>query len=35
MVKQTLQEYGGYVAECLPKYVQKVELVNGDELDVS
>lgn len=24
--KQTLTEFGQYVAECLPKYVQKVNL---------
>ncbi|KAH8304046.1 hypothetical protein KR018_010996 [Drosophila ironensis] len=29
-----LSEFGVYVAECLPKYVQKVQLTAGDELEV-
>uniref|UniRef100_A0A0A9X0D9 NADH dehydrogenase [ubiquinone] iron-sulfur protein 3, mitochondrial n=1 Tax=Lygus hesperus TaxID=30085 RepID=A0A0A9X0D9_LYGHE len=29
-----LSEFGGYVAECLPKYVQKVQLTAGDELEI-
>ncbi|BES98262.1 NADH dehydrogenase (ubiquinone) Fe-S protein 3 [Nesidiocoris tenuis] len=29
-----LSEFGAYVAECLPKYVQKVQLTSGDELEV-
>ncbi|XP_054714017.1 NADH dehydrogenase [ubiquinone] iron-sulfur protein 3, mitochondrial-like [Uloborus diversus] len=29
-----LSEYGLFVAECLPKYVQKVQLCHGDELEV-
>ncbi|XP_067613717.1 NADH dehydrogenase [ubiquinone] iron-sulfur protein 3, mitochondrial [Eurosta solidaginis] len=29
-----LTNFGRYVAECLPKYVQKVQLTAGDELEV-
>ncbi|XP_030386226.1 NADH dehydrogenase [ubiquinone] iron-sulfur protein 3, mitochondrial [Scaptodrosophila lebanonensis] len=29
-----LSDFGRYVAECLPKYVQKVQLTAGDELEV-
>lgn len=29
-----LAEYGTYVAKCLPKYVQKIQIANGDELEV-
>ncbi|XP_046390531.1 NADH dehydrogenase [ubiquinone] iron-sulfur protein 3, mitochondrial [Ischnura elegans] len=29
-----LSEFGKYVAECLPKWVQKVQLTAGDELEV-
>uniref|UniRef100_A0A0A1XTL0 NADH dehydrogenase [ubiquinone] iron-sulfur protein 3, mitochondrial n=1 Tax=Zeugodacus cucurbitae TaxID=28588 RepID=A0A0A1XTL0_ZEUCU len=29
-----LSNFGRYVAECLPKYVQKVQLTAGDELEV-
>ncbi|KAK7789939.1 hypothetical protein R5R35_000721 [Gryllus longicercus] len=32
--RSQLTEYGKYVAECLPKYVQKVQLTAGDELEV-
>jgi len=32
--RQTLFEFGAYVAECLPKYVQKVQIVTGNELEV-
>ena len=27
-------EFGQYVAECMPKYVQKVQLTAGDELEL-
>lgn len=30
----TLMDFGLYVAECLPKYVQKVQIVTGNELEV-
>jgi len=29
-----LTDFGKYVADCLPKYVQKVQLTCGDELEV-
>jgi len=29
-----LTEFGTYVAECLPKYVQKIQLAAGDELEI-
>ncbi|XP_047360211.1 NADH dehydrogenase [ubiquinone] iron-sulfur protein 3, mitochondrial [Vespa velutina] len=31
---ERLKNFGRYVAECLPKYVQKVQIVNKDELEV-
>ena len=34
MVRQNLTEFGQYVAECMPKYVQKVQLTAGDELEI-
>jgi len=33
-VRKTLADYGQYVGQCLPKYVQKIELTNGDELEL-
>jgi len=33
-VRQNLTDFGQYVAECLPKYVQKVQLTAGDELEI-
>lgn len=33
-VRLHLTDFGKYVAECLPKYVQKVQLTAGDELEV-
>lgn len=32
--RQRLEDFGRYVAECLPKYVQKVQITQGDELEV-
>lgn len=32
--KAQLVEFGKYVAECLPRYVQKVQLTSGRELEV-
>lgn len=29
-----LTDYGMFVAECLPKYVQKVQICHGDELEI-
>jgi len=34
MEKKTLTDFGHYVAECLPKYVQKVQLATGNELEI-
>jgi NADH dehydrogenase (ubiquinone) Fe-S protein 3 len=33
-VRQSLTDFGQYVADCLPKYVQKVQLTSGDELEI-
>jgi len=33
-VRQNLTEFGQYVAECLPKFVQQVQLTAGDELEI-
>jgi len=33
-VKAQLSDFGKYVAECLPKYIQKVQLMCGDELEL-
>lgn len=29
-----LKDFGKYVAECLPKYIQKVQITAGDELEL-
>lgn len=34
LVKQNLGDFGRYVAECLPKYIQKVQIATGDELEL-
>merc|ERR1712079_111490 len=34
VVRQNLTDFGQYVAECMPKYVQKVQLTAGDELEI-
>ncbi|KXJ72538.1 hypothetical protein RP20_CCG017743 [Aedes albopictus] len=34
VARSDLADFGKYVAECLPKYVQKVQLTAGDELEV-
>lgn len=34
VTRSNLTDFGQYVAECLPKYVQKVQLTAGDELEV-
>ena len=34
VARQSLADFGQYVAECLPKYVQKVQLTAGDELEI-
>lgn len=32
--RSSLIDFGKYVAECLPKYVQRVQFTAGDELEV-
>jgi NADH dehydrogenase (ubiquinone) Fe-S protein 3 len=32
--KSQLSDFGRYVAECLPKYVQKVQISSGNELEI-
>lgn len=32
--RHNLTDFGKYVAECLPKFVQKVQLTAGDELEI-
>jgi len=32
--KKSLSDFGKYVADCLPKYVQKVQIASGNELEV-
>lgn len=32
--RSQLKEFGKYAAECLPKYIQKVQLTAGDELEL-
>lgn len=32
--KKSLSDFGKYVADCLPKYVQKVQITSGNELEV-
>jgi len=34
VVKEKLAEFGGYVAQCLPKYVQLVQVTDQNELEV-
>lgn len=29
-----MKDFGRYVAECLPRYVQKVQIAAGDELEI-
>ena len=31
---QNLVDFGRYVAECMPKYIQKVQVSHGDELEL-
>lgn len=32
--RSSLTDFGKYVADCLPKYVQKAQLTSGDELEI-
>lgn len=34
VMKKTLGDYGEYVAQCMPKYVQHVQVTHGNELEV-
>jgi len=34
VARQKLSEFGIYAADCLPKYVQKVQITSGDELEL-
>lgn len=34
VTRSNLTDFGKYVAQCLPKFVQKVQLTAGDELEV-
>lgn len=34
VLRQNLADFGQYVAECMPKHVQKVQLTAGDELEI-
>ena len=32
--RQSLTDFGQYAAQCLPKFIQKVQLTAGDELEL-
>jgi len=34
LMKKTLGDYGEYVAQCMPKYVQHVQVTHGNELEI-
>jgi len=34
VLKQTLVDFGQYVGQCMPKFVQKVQVTNSDELEI-
>ena len=34
VVRENMTDFGQYVAQCMPKYVQKVQLTAGDELEI-
>lgn len=34
LVKKNLVEFGKYIGECIPKWVQKVQVTHGDELEI-
>lgn len=34
IARNQLQDFGKYVAECLPKFIQKVQITAGDELEL-
>ena len=33
-MRSVLLEFGSYIGECLPKYVQRARVTHGDELEV-
>jgi len=34
MAREQLKDFGKYAADCLPKYIQKVQITAGDELEL-
>lgn len=32
--RQQLKDFGQYVAECLPKYIQRIQVTNHEELEL-
>ena len=34
MQRENLTDFGKYVADCMPRFVQKVQLTAGDELEI-
>ena len=34
VARENLTDFGQYVAECMPKFVQKVQITAGDELEI-
>lgn len=34
VARSQLKDFGKYVAECLPKFIQKVQITPGDELEL-
>lgn len=34
LVRTQLKDFGKYVAECLPKFIEKVQITAGDELEL-
>lgn len=34
MARSQLKDFSKYVAECVPKYIQKIQITAGDELEL-
>lgn len=34
LTRTQLKDFGKYVVECLPKYIQKIQITAGDELEL-
>jgi len=34
VVKKTLGDFGEYIGQCMPKYVQSIQVTHGNELEV-